>query len=67
MEITSFRGKTATPLAEIMEKNEHLMNNKSRQGTVPCPSVSTPKARLLPIDIGYNRTEYSKPTEIASW
>ena len=37
MEITSFRGKTAMPFAEIMEKNEHLMNNKSRQGTVLCP------------------------------
>ena len=29
--------------------------------------VSTPKARLLPIDFGYSRTEYSKPMEIVSW
>ena len=29
--------------------------------------VSTPKARLLPIDIGYSRTKYSNPIEIIRW
>jgi len=47
MEITSFQDKTAIPSTEIMEKNEHLWNDRSRRGTVPRPIIAH---RSVPCD-----------------